>query len=155
MARLGSDPHSLTAFGTGGAATQAWSGSPRPRAYRGQVEGHQGAESASLWLHWLRRYSPRRQGGAEGTTPEWSLRCPQGGVGDRHLVTIPQGVVGDRLPWGGERQGGGGTRMYDYIDVRIIVAGGVCRMQTDIHDIHTVQHFRIEFSVKSLCDDRG
>ena len=33
---------------------------------------------------------------------------PQGGVGDRHLVTIPQGVVGDRLPWGGERQGKGG-----------------------------------------------
>ena len=33
---------------------------------------------------------------------------PQGGVGDRHLVTIPQGVVGDRLPWGGERQGAGG-----------------------------------------------
>ena len=32
---------------------------------------------------------------------------PQGG-GGRHLVTIPQGVVGDRLPWGGERQGGGG-----------------------------------------------
>ena len=30
-------------------------------------------------------------------------------MGDRHLVTIPQGVVGDRLPWGGERQGGGGT----------------------------------------------
>ena len=28
-------------------------------------------------------------------------------VGDRHLVTIPQGMVGDRLPWGGERQGGG------------------------------------------------
>ena len=36
---------------------------------------------------------------------------PQGGVGDRHLVTIPQGVVGDRLPWGGERQGGGGVRV--------------------------------------------
>ena len=33
---------------------------------------------------------------------------PQGGLGDRHLVTIPQGVVGDRLPWGGERQGAGG-----------------------------------------------
>ena len=33
---------------------------------------------------------------------------PQGGVGDRHLVTIPQGVLGDRLPWGGERQGAGG-----------------------------------------------
>ena len=31
---------------------------------------------------------------------------PQGGGGDRHLVTIPQGVVGDRLPWGGERHGG-------------------------------------------------
>ena len=37
---------------------------------------------------------------------------PQGGVGDRHLMTVPQGVVGDHLPWGGERQGaagGGGT----------------------------------------------
>ena len=34
---------------------------------------------------------------------------PQGGVGDRHLATVPQGVVGDRLPWGGERQGGGGV----------------------------------------------
>ena len=32
LARLGSDPHSLTAFGTGGAATWAGSGSPRPRA---------------------------------------------------------------------------------------------------------------------------
>ena len=48
VARLGSDPHSLTAFGTDGAATRAGSGSPRPRAYSGQVEGHQGAESASL-----------------------------------------------------------------------------------------------------------
>ena len=48
MARLGSDPHSLTAFGTGGAATRAGSGSPRPRVYPGQVEGHHGAESASL-----------------------------------------------------------------------------------------------------------
>ena len=36
----------------------------------------------------------------------WGV-VPQGGVGDRHLVTIPQGVAGDRLPWGGERQGGG------------------------------------------------
>ena len=44
VARLGSDPHSLTAFGTGGAATRAGSGSPRPRTYPGQVEGHQGAE---------------------------------------------------------------------------------------------------------------
>ena len=35
---------------------------------------------------------------------------PQGGLGDRHLVTVPQGVAGDRLPWGGERQGGGGVR---------------------------------------------
>ena len=34
---------------------------------------------------------------------------PQGWVGDRHLVTIPQGVVGDRLPWGGEGQGGEGV----------------------------------------------
>ena len=32
----------------------------------------------------------------------------QGGGGGRHLVTVPQGVVGDRLPWGGERQVGGG-----------------------------------------------
>ena len=36
------------------------------------------------------------------------VTVPQGVVGDRHLVTVPQGVVGDRLPWGGERQGGGG-----------------------------------------------
>ena len=51
VARLGSDPHSLTAFGTGAAATWAGSGSPRPRAYPGQVEGPQGAESASLpWV---------------------------------------------------------------------------------------------------------
>ena len=35
----------------------------------------------------------------------WGV-VPQGGVGDRHLVTIPQGVLGDRLPWGGERHGG-------------------------------------------------
>ena len=35
------------------------------------------------------------------------VRSPRGGVGDRHLVTVPQGVVGDRLPWGGEGQGGG------------------------------------------------
>ena len=47
VARLGSDPHSLTAFGTGGAAMWAGSGSPQPRAYPGQVEGPQGAESAS------------------------------------------------------------------------------------------------------------
>ena len=33
---------------------------------------------------------------------------PGGVVGDRHLVTAPQGVAGDRLPWGGEGQGGGG-----------------------------------------------
>ena len=30
---------------------------------------------------------------------------PQGGVGDRHLVTVPQGLVGGRLPWGGEDRG--------------------------------------------------
>ena len=36
------------------------------------------------------------------------VTVPQGVVGDRHLVTVPQGGVGDRLPWGGERQGGGG-----------------------------------------------
>ena len=36
------------------------------------------------------------------------VRSPRGGMGDRHLVTVPQGVVGDRLPWGGEQQGGGG-----------------------------------------------
>ena len=31
---------------------------------------------------------------------------PRGLVGDRHLVTIPQGMAGDCLPWGGEEQGG-------------------------------------------------
>ena len=30
-----------------------------------------------------------------------------GGVGDRHLATVPQGVVGDRLPWVGKGKGGG------------------------------------------------
>ena len=34
---------------------------------------------------------------------------PHGGSGDRHLVTVPQEVVGDRLPWGGEGQGEGGV----------------------------------------------
>ena len=29
-------------------------------------------------------------------------------MGDRHLVTVPQGVVEDRLPWDGEGQRGGG-----------------------------------------------
>ena len=34
-----------------------------------------------------------------------------GGLGVcRAFVTVPQGVVGDRLPWGGERQGGGGVQ---------------------------------------------
>ena len=37
-----------------------------------------------------------------------SVRSPRAGMGDRQVVTVPQGVVGDRLPWGGERQGGGG-----------------------------------------------
>ena len=35
------------------------------------------------------------------------VTVPQGAVGDRHLVTVPQGVVGDRLPWAGEGQRGG------------------------------------------------
>ena len=38
-----------------------------------------------------------------GTTFPWEV------VGDHHLVTVPQGVAGDRLPWGGEGQGGEGT----------------------------------------------
>ena len=42
---------------------------------------------------------------------------PQGGVGDRHLVTVPQGVVGDRLPWGGEHQGAGGVPKTTQINV--------------------------------------
>ena len=45
---------------------------------------------------------------------------PQGGVGDRHLVTVPQGVVGDRLPWGGERQGGGGVPL-----AQLYIPGGL------------------------------
>ena len=51
VARLGSHPHSLTAFGTGGAAMWAGSGSPRPGAYPGQVERPQFTGSASLpWV---------------------------------------------------------------------------------------------------------
>ena len=43
---------------------------------------------------------------------------PQGGVGDRHLVTVPQEVVGDRLPWGGEQQGAGGVPRFAYAAAR-------------------------------------
>ena len=65
---------------TGGAATRAGSGSPRPRAYPGQVEGHQGAESASLlWVPPVLAalaavLQPASTRGPEGTTPEWPLR---------------------------------------------------------------------------------
>ena len=80
VARLGSDSHSLTALGTGGAASRAGSGSHG----RGRTLGRwRGTRAQSVlpcpgchqcWLHWLRRYSPRRRGGPEGTTPEWPLR---------------------------------------------------------------------------------
>ena len=79
VARLGSDPHSLTALGTGGAASRAGSGSHG----RGRTPGRwRGTRAQSVlpcpgcrqcWLHWLRRYSPRRRGAPEGTTPEWPL----------------------------------------------------------------------------------
>ena len=82
VARLGSDPHSLTALGTGGAASRAGSGSHG----RGRTPGRwRGTRAQSVlpcpgcrqcWLHWLRRCSPRRRGGPEGTTPEWPLICP-------------------------------------------------------------------------------
>ena len=39
-----------------------------------------------------------------------SVGPPPGGGGGRHLATVPQGVVGDHLPWGGEGQGGGGYK---------------------------------------------
>ena len=87
VARLGSDPHSLTALGTGGAASRAGSGSHG----RGRTLGRwRGTRAQSVlpcpgchqcWLHWLRRYSPRRRGGPEGTTPEWPLRWGAGGGG--------------------------------------------------------------------------
>ena len=38
---------------------------------------------------------------------------PKGGWGDRHLATVPQGVVGDRLPSDGAGQGGGGDTIGD------------------------------------------
>ena len=41
-----------------------------------------------------------------------------GGGGGRHLATVPQGVAGDRLPWGGAGQGGGG-----YIEVSCRMMG--------------------------------
>ena len=81
MARLGSDPHSLTALGTGGAATRAGSGSPRPRAYRGQVEGHQGAKSASLsWVPPVLAALGLKEGGGFGkwtpvTGPMYGPHC--------------------------------------------------------------------------------
>ena len=92
VARLGSDPHSLTALGTGGAASRAGSGSHG----RGRTLGRwRGTRAQSVlpcpgchqcWLHWLRRYSPRRRGGPEGTTPEWPLRRRWGGGGGCGLV---------------------------------------------------------------------
>ena len=85
VARLGSDPHSLTAFGTGGAATRAGSA---PHG-RGRTPGRWRGTRAQrvlpcpgchrCWLHWLRRYSPRRRGGPEGTTPEWPAEKGGGG----------------------------------------------------------------------------
>ena len=33
---------------------------------------------------------------------------PQGGGGGPSLATVPQGVAGDHLPWGGAGRGGGG-----------------------------------------------
>ena len=41
----------------------------------------------------------------------------RGGVGDRHLATVSQRVVEDRLPWGGERHGGG--RVAGYIQSKV------------------------------------
>ena len=86
VARLGSDPHLLTALGTGGAASRAGSGSDS----RGRTMGRWSGTSAQsvlpypgchqCWLHWLWRYSPRRRGGPEGTTPEW-LSVEEGGGG--------------------------------------------------------------------------
>ena len=40
----------------------------------------------------------------------WQYGSPGGGMGDRHLATIAQGVAGDRLPWGwGRTREGGGV----------------------------------------------
>ena len=70
VARLGSDPHSLTALGTGGAASRAGSGSHG----RGRTLGRwRGTRAQSVlpcpgchqcWLHWLRR--PWGGGGVDG-----------------------------------------------------------------------------------------
>ena len=54
------------------------------------------------------------------------------GVVDRHLVTVPQGVVGDRLPWGGEGQGGGRVqkRMKEsQREQRRAAGGGLCSLK--------------------------
>ena len=85
VAQLGSDPHSLTAFGTGGAATWAGSGSHGRGRTLGRWRGTRAQRVLPCpgcyrcWLHWLRRYSPRRRGGPEGTTPEWPLHWRGGG----------------------------------------------------------------------------
>ena len=86
VARLGSDPHSLTALGTGGAASRAGSGSHG----RGRTLGRwRGTRAQSVlpcpgchqcWLHWLRRYSPRRRGGQRAPHPN-GLSVEEGGGG--------------------------------------------------------------------------
>ena len=43
-------------------------------------------------------------------------------MGDCHLVTVPQGVVGDRLPWGGEGQGGGGSMVMGTLPRKFLCA---------------------------------
>ena len=97
VARLGSDPHSLTAFGTGGAATRAGSGSPRPRAYPGQVEGHQGAESASLpWVPPVLAAlaAARVDEGAQRAPHPNGLSVEEGGGGrGRQAAVWPPGVA--------------------------------------------------------------
>ena len=87
VARLGSDPHSLTAFGTGGAASWAGSGSHG----RGRTLGRwRGTRAQSVlpcpgchqcWLHWLRRYSPRRRGGPRENHTRMASPLRKGGAG--------------------------------------------------------------------------
>ena len=80
MARLGSDPHSWTALGTGVAASRAGSGSHGRGRTLGSWRGNR-AQSVlrcpgchQCWLPWLRRYSLRRRGGRNCTRPKWPLR---------------------------------------------------------------------------------
>ena len=102
VVQVGSNPHSLTSCGTGGAATRARSGSHRRGRTLGTWRGTRAQRMLpcygchQCWLHWLQRYSPRRRGGLEDTTPRMASSLRKGGGGrGRQVAVWPPRVAHD------------------------------------------------------------